>query len=297
MRIVLSNSTVISMNRLVTAVIRSDCLPVPLTIEFQVILNDELIEQLKEGNLIYISENYQEMKIIKAVVNKTSIVQGDERVTIGSFIAILSGCEKLINPAPKAIFLENTSIGGALRAAGIKVHIYEDVPLLKFFIPFGETPTYLIGRALGEEAAAMFLFEGKIAIRRLSNITQAEPKLKLDVSAVNWVNNPNEVLHSIPSYVTVNEDGKTLEGEIKPGQSARFHPSLDARRLKNLSTALVVKGTAQRSLSPTINAGDIIQVENEKYVVLTAAHRFDSGALGDATVAASKFWLAQVVTV
>ncbi len=55
MRIVLSNSTVISMNRLVTAVIRSDCLPVPLTITFQIILNDELIEQLQEGNLIYIS--------------------------------------------------------------------------------------------------------------------------------------------------------------------------------------------------------------------------------------------------
>lgn len=293
----LSDSSTIPLNRLVSVVLRSDCVPVPLTVEFQASLNADLEAQLKEDSIIYMTDDYVEMKIIKAVINRTSIIRGDERQVIGSFIAVLAGCEKLIKPASKAIYLESTSIGAALRASGIKAAISEDVPLMKFFVPNGAIPTYLIARACAEEAAIMFInSDGKIAIRRLANVMQSDPKLKLDASAVSWVNNQHQITHSIPSYITVNIDGKTIEGEIKPGQLAKFQPSLDPRRLKNLSTALVVKGTIQRSLSPTLNAGDVVLINKEKYVILTAAHRFDSGALGDATASASKFWIAQVVS-
>lgn len=295
MLIVLSNSKKIGFDALVSAILRTDCVPVPITLEFQVRLNDELEQELLEGKVIHVTDDHIPLKIIQSNVNKTAIIKDDKQVSIGAYIAILEGCEQLITPAKRAIYLENTSIGAALKACGVKTPISNDIPYTKFFVPLGEIPSYVIARALIEEAAVMFIDEnGKIAIRRLSNIMQPTAKLKVSSSSVNWVSNQTSVLHHVPTYTTVNKDGSTIEGEIKPGTSAKYIPNLDPRRLKNISTALVTKGIIQRAYSPDILAGDVMDVSDENYVVLTSAHRFDTGSFGGATVSASKFWIAQV---
>ncbi|MOA47664.1 hypothetical protein D3C78_1703190 [compost metagenome] len=112
-----------------------------------------------------------------------------------------------------------------------------------------------------------------------------------------WVKNQTQLNHTIPTYQTVNSDGSTIEGELKGGAKTGFYPNLDARRLKNLSTVLVTKGTVLRPYNPDFRSGDVFKVKDKKYVVLTAAHRFDTGILGAASVSASKFWIAEVVSV
>lgn len=295
MRIVLSNSNTIGFDQLVTAILRTDCAPVPVTLEFQVRMDDELLEQLKEKSVIHVTDDDIPLKIIYAIIDDTSIIKDDKQVKIGSFIAILDGCENMINPSTKPIYLQNTSIGAALKACGVKTPVSEDVPLLKFFVPLGEIPTFMIARALVEEAAIMFIDEnGKIAIRRLSNATIANAKLKIDASSVKWISSETKVRAEVPTYLTVNKDGSTVEGEIKRGTTAKYVPLLDPRRLKNISTALVTKGITQRAFSPDIASGDVLEIADAKYVVLTGAHRFDTGATGGPTVSASKFWIAQV---
>jgi hypothetical protein len=44
-------------------------------------------------------------------------------------------------------------------------------------------------------------------------------------------------------------------------------------------------------------AGDVILCDGKKYVIVTVAHRFDTGILGAPSVSATKIWLAEVVSV
>lgn len=294
----LSNGQFIGTNSFVSGVLRFDCVPIPVSLEFQVILTPEMDEQLQEKSIIKIGEDYLELIIIKRVVDTSSFLKDDKILSVGAYVAVLHGCEKLIVPSEKAIFLESTTIGAALRASGNKLKVIEDVPLTSYFCAVGATPSYEIARKWREEAAVMFCTAaGKIVVKRLSQILDSEPKIELDESAVKWVKNQTQLNHTIPTYQTVNSDGSTIEGELKGGAKTGFYPNLDARRLKNLSTVLVTKGTVLKPYSPDFRAGDVFKVKDKKYVVLTAAHRFDTGVLGAASVSASKFWIAEVVSV
>lgn len=296
MRIMLSNGQFIGTDKFVTGVLRTDGVPIPASVEFQVILDDEIDALLKEQSVISIGENYLEMVIIKRVVHETNTVKGDKFIVLGAYIAVLKGCENLINPMTRAVFSENSTIGACFRACGCKLKIVEDVPLTKFFCAIGATPTYEIARKCAEEASVIFCTaDGKIVVKRLSQILQGEPVAFYEKSSVQWVNNPVKLNHAIKTYQTVAADGSTIEGELNAGSRTAFYPNLDARRLKNLSTALVTRGTMVRQYEPERKAGDIIDVGGNKYVILTAAHRFDTGVLGAATVTASKFWIAEVV--
>ncbi|WP_025096218.1 hypothetical protein [Acinetobacter soli] len=297
MRIVAPDkNTVVGFDPLVTAVLRSDCIPVPMTLEFQILINSDQRSQFVENAVVYLGNNYISMKIIKAVVMPSSIVRDDERLTLGSFIAVLEGCEKLIKPVTSATYLENTSINSILKASGLKNGVTkDDVAVLKYFVPLGETPTFIIAAKLAEEAAVMYANQqGRITVTRLNNLMNEGPKLKVDQTEVNWIGNTSALLHSTPNFITLNADGSTIEGDIQSGKAAKFIPSSDARRFKNMSTMLVTKGTFMRAMSPNIGAGDIIEINQRKYFILTAAHRFDTGALGGSIVSASKFWFAEV---
>lgn len=294
----LSNGQFIGTDHFVSGVLRFDCVPIPASLEFQVILTPEIDALLQENSIIQVGDDYLELIIIKRVINTSSFLKDDKVLSIGAYVAVLNGCEKLIVPSEKAIFLENTTIGAALRASGNKLKVIADVPLASYFCAVGATPSYEIARKWREEAAVMFCsIEGKIVIVRLSQIMDSEPKIELNESAVKWVKNQTQLNHTIPTYQTVNSDGSTIEGQLKGGTKTGFYPNLDARRLKNLSTVLVTKGTILRTYNPNFRAGDVFKVKDKKYVVLTAAHRFDTGVLGAASVSASKFWIAEVVSV
>jgi len=297
MRIMLANGQFIGTDRFISGILRSDLLPVPVTLEFQALLTAEMDEQLQEKSVIMIGDNYLEMIIVKRVMVTSGFLRDDQLLSIGSYIAVLNGCERLIEPARKATYLEDTTIGAALRASGNKLKVKEDVPLYHYFCAVGATPSYEIARKCGEEAAVIYCSdEGKIIVKRLSQIMNQDPVLELDESAVNWIENATQLNHAVPSYQTVNADGSTIEGELKVGAKTAFYPNLDSRRLKNLSTVLVTRGTVMWTYNPDLMAGDVVKIKDRKYVILTAAHRFETGVLGSQSISASKFWLAEVVS-
>ncbi|KNX84011.1 hypothetical protein RR25_19875, partial [Acinetobacter baumannii] len=69
---------------------------------------------------------------------------------------------------------------------------------------------------------------------------------------------------------------------------------LDARQVKNLEKVLIMRGTIIRPLNLNWNAGDIFEIDSKKYVVLTAAHHIDTGAIGGSMGTSSKFWIANL---
>lgn len=296
MQIMLSNGQTIPTDRFISGVLRFDCTPIPATLEFQVKLTAEMDALLQDNSIIRVGDNYLDLIIVKRVINQTGIIKDDESITIGAYIAIISGCESLIKPLKRAIHLENTSVGSALRASGNKLRVQSDVPLMLYFCPLGATPTYEIARKCAEEASVIYCtIGGKIIVMRLSQIMSQDVKGEFDKNSIQWIQNQTTLNQKIPTYQTINADGVTIEGSLSSGTTTAFYPNLDARRLKNLSTVLVVRGTTVRSYSPQFIAGDLILIDSKKYVILTVAHRLDTGAMGGVTVSASKFWLAEVV--
>lgn len=297
MRLVLPSGQTIGTDRLISGFFRTDCTPIVASLEFQCTLDEDLDAALHEGSTVTLGDQYIEFTIIKRRVVSGQFIKDGKPINVGAYIALLAGMEKLIEPSVKAIFLKDSTIGAAFRASGNKLKVAEDVPLLRYFCPLGATPTYEIARKFQEEAATAFCnLKGQIIVKRLSNITDGEAKLTVDRSAVNWIENSTQLNHDMPNFVTLNPDGSTLEGTLKPGVKTGFYPGLDARRLKNLSTALVTRGTLMRAYTPDILAGDVVQVGDKKYSILTAVSRFDTGILGGSSVSATKFWLAEVVS-
>lgn len=298
MRVVLNNGQAIGTDRFISGVTRFDCTPIPATLEFQVKLTPEIDEQLQENSIIRVGDNYLELIIIKRVITNTAVIKGDENLVLGAYIAVINGCENLIKPVKKAILLEGSTIGASMRACGNKLKIESDVPLIRYFCALGATPTYEIARKCAEEACVIYCSaSGKIIVMRLSQIMNQEPKGYFNKESIQWIQNPHKLTQSIPTYQTINPDGSTVEGSLSSGTTTAFYPNLDARRLKNLSTVLVVRGTTVRPYSPQYMAGDVVMVDDKKYVILTVAHRFDTGAMGSPSISASKFWLAEVVVV
>lgn len=283
---------VIGLDLLATAFFRTDLIPIPVNLELTVKLNDELEKSLKEGTVLLVGNDDIRVTIVKVTNLNTQIVVDNKRFKALSLIAVLSGCESMLDPLSKAVVLENTNFAGAYRASGCKLKFNKDIPLSRFVCAYGSLSTLEVANCLQEESAMVFFDKGRLSVQRLEQFFNQEPVLTLDNSAVAWVNNPKIEQHKVASFVSVGEDGAIVQGAVKSKASVRYYPEADARTLKNLSKVLVTRGTATRTMDMSISAGDIFLIDNKKYVVLTAVHCFKSGALGGGTAHASRFWLA-----
>ena len=299
MKIVLEDGRVIGSDVLITSILRWDCVPIVANFEFQVILDQQLDKALQVGSKIFVGKENHTFVIDKRSIFNSSIVRDDKQINIGAYIAVLKGTEDLIIPKDgDAIYLKDTSIGRALRAAGVAVAIGDDVPLQRFLCPVGDTPTFPIAKALGEEAALMFYGrDKKIHIQRLNALATKEVKHRLSEVDIQWIGSNTKINHTVKSYQTNNIDGATIEGDLRGKAVTGFLPNRDARRAKNLSTVLIRRGVAIKSLDGDWFGGDVVAVGSKKLVVLTAAHRYDSGILGEASVTATTVFLAEVVKV
>lgn len=295
MRIVIEETgAVIPMDKLAISTFRTDLTPIPANIELTVKLDDELEKQIKNKAVLLVGNDETRMTIVKVMGMNTQIVVDDKRVKIVSVIAVLSGCESLIDPLGTAVILSGTNFAEAYRACGSKLKFNKDIPLLRFVSSFGSIPTTEIANCLLEESAMVYLDGSKLSVKRLSAFFDQEPVMILDNGSVAWVNNPTVEARQIPTFVSVGEDGAIVQGNKKDKTPTKYYPDADARRLKNLNNILVTRGSATRTMDMNINAGDIFLVDETKYLVLTAAHHFKSGALGGGTASASRYWLAKL---
>ena len=291
MNIQLKDGTQIG-NDLISAIYRTDLVPVPVTLELVVKADDRLHELLLVDKTLTTPKGVSLTIVKSQVINEQSIKAG-KRIAALHVIAVLSGCEPLLGVTKKAISLENTSFNEVYRALGAKVRIKRDIKLASFICLKGQMPTVAIAKALQKESAVIFHSEQGLSIIRLNELMIGDATL-FDKSAVQWIDHPNAIRHGNINYLSIDDNGSEILGTARAERSIEYYPRADNRELQNLRRILITKATITRQLDDRLDAGKLITVDDKTLVSLTTAHRFDSGALGGPAVMATKAWLAQV---
>lgn len=298
MRIVISSSNkLISASELMIATLRTDLVPVPISIEFAVKHTKVLEQQLADGAEILVNDIHHAFEIVYSHPVKSQTIKENSRIGGISCIAVLKGCKKLLANASKAVILDQTSFNSAYRACGASnIRLGEDLPLPEFICLKGRLPTERLALYLQQEAAVICYRNNKISVLKLDAIIKQKPALKLDPSEVQWINSVQLEKHQKSSYVSIDADGSTVIGDdtTTQGQSIVQKAGLDARQLKNLEKVLIPRGVLHRSLSLELNAGDVVEIDKKNYVILTAAHQAETGAIGGNVGSMTKLWLASL---
>ncbi|MFI7853612.1 hypothetical protein ACFMJT_16130, partial [Acinetobacter baumannii] len=207
-----------------------------------------------------------------------------------------AGCKRLIEYSKQAIISNETSFNSVIRACGATISLGSDLPLPKFVCLKGSMPTQRLAHYLQQEAAVICFQNNKVSAQKIDSFFKKEPITKLDPSSVVWISSKPLELMQKSSFVTVENNGSTVVGDdsITPGHTVTQRAGLDARQVKNLEKVLIMRGTIIRPLNLNWNAGDIFEIDSKKYVVLTAAHHIDTGAIGGSMGTSSKFWIANL---
>lgn len=294
MQILFKDGSSIDYGLLLSATLRTDLVPVPVTLEFSVKANATLKKNIVVGTEVFVTDKQIPIKIVDVRSLGTQTIKDGERVEGITAIGVLSGCELLIERTNKAVIQYETSFGAAMRASGCKSAFDKDLPLPKFVLFRGHIPTDEIAVRAQEEAAVICYRHGKINALRIDQILGQDPIISLDPSAVVFKDSPFLEKKQTPSFITIGHDGFTVEGELKDRKPSAFRALADSRITKNLEKVLLTRATILRPLDLSLFAGTTVQVGDRKMAILTSAHRVDTGALGGPSVMATKLWLAEL---
>ncbi|WP_296405013.1 hypothetical protein [Psychrobacter sp.] len=279
---------------LISVIYRTDLVPVPASLELLVKATDRIRPLLQTGSILQTSDGTA-LTVVKSQHIDMQAIKEGKRVGALIVTAVLSGCEPLLGVTNKAVALYDTSFNEVYRALGAKLRLKSDIKLNEFICLKGQLPTKRIALALQKEAAVAAFIDGNVSILRINDLFKGEPVL-YDRSALQWVDNPNIINHSNTNYLSIDDNGSDIIGTPFNNKQIGYYPRADVRELQNLRRILVTKAKMVRQLDDTLMAGRYIQVDNgierDDLVVLTAAHRYDSGALGGRAMMATQVWLA-----
>lgn len=291
MNIQLEDGSSIGGGNLISAIYRTDLVPVPVTLELVVKADGRLHDLLLVDKTLTTPKGVSLTIVKSQVINEQSIKAG-KRIAALHVIAVLSGCEALLGVTKKAVSLTNTSFNEVYRALGAKVRIKRDIKLASFVCLKGQMPTVAIAKALQKESAVIYSEQG-LSVIRLNELMNGASTL-FDKSAVQWIDHPNAIRHGNINYLSIDDNGSDILGTARAERSIEYYPRADNRELQNLRRILITKATITRQLDDRLDAGKLVVVDDKTLVILTGAHRFESGALGGPAVMATKAWLAQV---
>ncbi len=296
MKLTLSDGSVISGGDLISAIYRTDLVPVPVSLELVVKATDQLRPLLKIGDKI-IAADATSLTIVKSQHINMQLAKAGKRVGGLMIIAVLSGCEPLLSVAIRATSLNNTSFNEVYRALGAKIRLKGDIKLNQFICLKGQLPTKRIAIALQKEASVTAYQGGNMSVVRINDLFKGQAAM-YDKSALQWIDNPHILTHGNTNYLSIDDNGSDIVGTPFENKQIGYYPRADARELQNLRRILVTRAKMVRQLDDQIMAGNLIGVNDgtktENLVVLTAAHRYDTGALGGRPIMATQAWLAQL---
>lgn len=292
MNVQLEDGSQIGGGNLISAIYRTDMVPVPVSLELVVKADDRLRELFTIGRKMTTPKDVGLVIVKSQVINEQSIKAG-RRIAAIHIIAVLAGCEALLGVTNKAVSLKNTSFNEVYRALGAKIRIKRDIKLASFICLKGQLPTTPIALALQKEAAVIRFDDDGVSVVRLNELMLGESIL-FDKSAVQWIESPNAVKHGNTNYLSIDDNGSDILGTANAERSIQYYPRADTRELQNLRRILITKAQITRQLDDRLAAGKLITVNDQRLVVLTSANNYESGALGGRSVMATKAWLAQI---
>lgn len=296
MIIYLENNHQIAGNDLLSVILRYDLVPIPVTLEVTVNATNELKTQLAEGKLLTLG-NGLTLKIVKSQNFDTQTIKDGHRIGSMAIIAVLAGCEPLLNATKKAVSLQSVSFSEIYRSLGAKVKIGNDIKVNSFICLKGQIPTKRIALALQKEGCVVVYNAEKkaIEIKRLQDLLSQSPSGVYDPSAVQWIENKQAITRQNTNYLSVDSNGSDIVGQVNDNKSVDYMPRCDTRELHNLKRILMTCGVMSRTLDSQLMAGNVISVGDKKLAILTTAISLDTGSMGGSSAIASKIWLAKMV--
>ncbi|MEE3608286.1 hypothetical protein [Avibacterium paragallinarum] len=295
MEIILPNNKVLRGDLTPLVIKRTDLTAVPSTLECLIRVDNELNEFIQEGEIISLAEKDVKYRIIATSKQGDGIrTQGNPDYTLTKVIAILDSCHQIAFAKQKAIIKENTNFSTIYRACGATIGVSKDIKVRRFSCYIGSPPSFQIQQALQREAATI-VWDGKqtIAFTRLLDLFEQPPKEILQQDCTQEFISGFVERHEIPAYYSNTENGDVITSTTKLGRGADFAMFADKQILNNLSTYLIQRKVWTTRLTPNINAGDIIEVEHKKYVIITATHLFSQFDAGSGSQL-SRFWLGEL---
>ncbi|MBK5646836.1 hypothetical protein [Acinetobacter proteolyticus] len=276
-------------------VIRNDLVPVPVTLEAEIRVDDDVIPFFREGEKIY-TNNDDEFTILKSEPISAGIVQGQ---TIPKFVKIIAVLSSLINACyvkEKSIKKKNTTLADIYRAIGCKADsIQGDFTVPTFNCLAGEPPSYQIASILQESAGVMRWRDGQLAFMRLEDLFKQEVITDIPIAGGETVQSGFLERHEIPTFFSIDDSGNFIYGNKEKARTARFVANKDLLTLKNMSTCLVLKQISRIAYNDNIVGGEHIQVSaEESLIVITAVHVFAAGVDGDPPRQYTKLWLGEL---
>lgn len=272
-------------------VLRSDLAPVPRTVEFTVQPIEGMLDKVAVGKSIWTGYELLEYEVVKAKQEKVGgIVQGRDQAGAIHVTALLKSCAQITYLRERAVVLERAQLGEVYRACGAKAAIGDDFQIERFSCLRGQVPSYWIAQALQEEGAALVLRENRLSIKRLHELVAQEPVGTIGQTD-STDSSESEFLerHSIPAFVSTDDAGAPVMGDTSAARKVVFLPRTPERALRNSTRVLVTRRVVDSDLAEQINAGDVLEVDGERLVVVTAAHSMVAN--DGITQTDSRFWL------
>lgn len=274
------------------SVIRTDLVPIPITLEAQIRIDSESSSFFEEGKKIY-TEHYDELTIVKSEPIKSGRVQGDQEAQFVSIIAVLAATKEAAFIMERAIIKQNSSLAAIYRSVGCSLKQIEGDFAVPYFACFaGEAPTFHIGRILQENGGVMRWKDGKLSFIPLRDLFTQEPVTDITISSGIDINSGFLERHDIPTYYSIDDNGNFIFGNRAKARKAKYVAGKDEITLRNMSRCLILAKTLQIAYNNNVVAGDLVQMDAENsFVVITSASVFAAGTDGDPPQQYTKLWL------
>ncbi|MCP5246536.1 MAG: hypothetical protein H6937_11565 [Burkholderiales bacterium] len=289
----LNNGNQIRGDLIKSAVVRSDMSPIPVTLEAEIRIDEDMSDRLAEGEIITLGGQGDELRIIKSTKVLNRMSQGKREMDAIQITALLDACHTVSFVRGRAIIKENVSLSALYRAAGASIKSVDgDFPVPRFYCLVGDTPSFHINRVLQEEGGIVRWKNGVLEFFRLVDLFGQEPEMDLPDNASDDIDSGFIERHEIPWFYSLKDDASFVFGNRQDARSVRYAPFKNVQRLRNMSTCLVQRKASKINLTAGIVAGDLINiVGSDPLCVITAAHAFFSGTDGSGSDQYTKLWL------
>jgi len=288
----LSNGKQIRGDLIKSAVLRSDLSPIPVTLEAEIRVDDDMAKHLAEGKIITAGSG-DDLRIVKSVRATDRIVHGEREMSGVRITAMLDACHSIAFVRSRAIIKESAALSALYRSAGATLKAVDaDFPVPRFCCLVGETPSYHIARILQEEGGVVRWKAGRLKFFRLPDLFKQKAVIDLPNNASDDTDSGFLERHEIPWFFSLNDAGAHVFGNQNKPRSVRYSPFKDVQRLRSMSRCLVQRKVSKINFSGQIVAGDLVNfIGGVPLCVITAAHVFESGTDGSGSNQYTRLWL------
>lgn len=290
MYIELENGQQISGSHLIEAILRTSLEPCPVTFECTVQLHEQYSASLLENKILKVGKYQTAVKIVFAQDMTAPFVQDTDWIIVRKIIAVHENSAGIAAPLQKAVIRENVDLSAIYRACGGKSEVQKSFKIPRFYGFAGSIASVQIARICQEHGGIVrWLPESnQLSFERIHDLFNQAPKDKKLQHSDHTFKSDFVVKQEVARYISTNEYGQIIQSQNDTIGRVEFVPQKTQAQLNAMQTVLLNAKTIPCDYSPDLNAGDLVELNSVKMVVITAAHSWRKDRQLDSQ---STFWL------